>query len=376
MSSSHPITAGGAAAEYTHKFKKHFGDRPTSFALSGHSATSRTSSSSSSSIPASLVMDPFAASASTSTPSFPRPPSSSSGSAPSTPSTSSTIQQTFAPASATTVGPSNLDNDKHNTLANLGYRIRARVNQGYLRTSSSSTVPFGEAGAGGGGFRSERDVLANVTNTRRGWSRVSTAPSVCTTFDGLRGGTEAMDTDMDTTSKVVPPAEVAFKRGRSVDSDLEEEQEESPQSTQNTILDPTRRIAGMPKLSFTSSTSSSCSFSSSLSSEMCPPSSCTSGSSLQPKSFGVGGRSLSRSKSSSTSPFTSDPNILEPNFSTATGKATGTGTRLFVPCEDEEMSSLVHSNNIDVNLFATEPATGTGGGCGYDFSTHFDRTDF
>ncbi|SPO31228.1 uncharacterized protein UTRI_05967_B [Ustilago trichophora] len=348
MSSSHPITAGGAAAEYTHKFKKHFGDRPTSFALSGHSPNHRTPSS----IPASLVMDPFAASASNS--SFSHSSSSSTASVPSTPSTSSTIQQTFTSASTIPLRPGNLDNETHNTLANLGYRIRARVNQGYTR-SSSSTTPFVETQ--GGGFRSERDVLVNVTNTRRGWSRVSTAPTVCSSFDSLRGMTDAMDTSMDPTMR----PDIASKRERCFDSDTEDDEEtQQPLETTSNPSQTTRRIAPMPKLSFTSSTSSSSStsFSSSFS-EMFPPERSTF---LQPQpSPGSGiGMGFSRSESSSTCPFSSS--TTKPSTSA-----------FFAPGQDVEMSPLIN-NSTNVSSIVVNPTVGGDGA--YDFSAHFDRTDF
>ncbi|SJX65552.1 uncharacterized protein SRS1_16179 [Sporisorium reilianum f. sp. reilianum] len=184
-----PITASGSAAEYTHKFKKHFGDRPTAFALSASAHSTANSSEQ----------------------------GSSSG--------------TLLPAGAAAVERGgDVDDETHTALANLGWRIRARVNQGYLRTASTANA-----------FASERDILRNVTNTRRAWSRTATAPTIAGTFEELSTGTPAH------------PAPSA-KRGRRLSDAQDADQEE--QEMQVEPQQHARRIAGLPKLSFSSSVSS------------------------------------------------------------------------------------------------------------------------
>ena len=142
------------------------------------------------------------------------------------------------------VGPGLVDSETHSQLANLGWRIRARVNQGYTRSVTSQHDPFNT------GFKTEREILSNVTNTRRGWSRTATAPTIAADFDGLRHNPPALngcDKPMDT------PA-CAPKRARSTsdtDTDSDEEHEGERQEEGGG-----RRIANMPKLSFSSSTSS------------------------------------------------------------------------------------------------------------------------
>ena len=234
----HPITAGGAAAEYTHKFKKHFGDRPTAFALSSHPFSSTSGLASSSSHNPSTVLDPFAASTSYHSRAAAHP-------APAYHTQSSGAAQAglTSPASASAsvgVGPGFVDSETHSQLANLGWRIRSRVNQGYTRSVTSHQDPFNT------GFKTEREILSNVTNTRRGWSRTATAPTIAADFDGLRHNPPALngcEKRMDT------PA-CAPKRARST-SDTDSDDEEQRQEEKGG-----RRTANMPKLSFSSSTSS------------------------------------------------------------------------------------------------------------------------
>lgn len=177
-----PITAGGSGTHYERTFKKHFGDRPTAFALSDHPR-------------ASTSAQPLQG-------------------------------DTLAASTSTSGAKARVDDETHSKLQNLGYRIRARVNQGYNRTTTSLD-PFGS---------SERQILSNVTNTRRAWSRVQSAPA-SKDFDTLR-----LHSDTDTLGVTQ-----GAKRSRD-DSD------EEPEHTEGSL---DRRIAGMPALSFASTASSS-----------------------------------------------------------------------------------------------------------------------
>ncbi|GAC97732.1 hypothetical protein PHSY_005319 [Pseudozyma hubeiensis SY62] len=290
MTHSTPITASGSACSYTHQFKKHFGDRPVAFALSERSPSPSSRA----------TRDPFAASSSSTTSSI---------------ASSSTLA---TPAQAV------VDAETHNTLANLGWRIRSRINQGYTRTSTSLDDPTNaKFGSGnGGGFVSERDVLISVGNTRRGWSRVSTAPNVASNFDGLRVDTQPQQT--------IEPRMEATKRSRRLS---EGEEEDIVEETMDAYTVEARRIAGLPKLSFSSSTSSISSQSSFF-----PPSP----NHLAPS------RSFVRSHSSKISPFTS---------ATAERFADGRAEMDM----DMDSDALVTAKRLDV---------------GYDFSSHFDSTDF
>lgn len=273
MSINTPITAAGSSADYTSAFKKHFGDRPVAFALS----ESRPSTSSSSHPSHGGPTDPFAASSSTS----------------------------FASRSVTR--EEGVDETTRTQLANLGWRIRATVNQGYSRTATTSP---GSGSGSGLGFVSERDVLRNVSNSRRGWSRVSTAPSAAT-FDGMRC-IHGPDNDMST-----PPAPAAAlqKRARRLsDSDHEEHPMQDAEEEEEAAE---RCIKGLPKLSFSSSTSSA-------------------------------------SSMLSTSPYTAEPAIP--------GLLPAGRSKSFVRTH----STHIPPSGIDVDMH--EEA--------YDFSTHFGRTDF
>ncbi|TKY88148.1 hypothetical protein EX895_002858 [Sporisorium graminicola] len=287
-----PITAGGSSVEYTQKFKKHFGDRPTAFALS----ESRPSSSSSSS------------SASASSHLF----GSREEHAMSHPAASSSSSSSF-------VGQGEVDGETHAQLANLGWRIRSRINQGYLRTSTSHPACAPQEG-----FLSERDILRNVTNTRRGWSRVSTAPTIASTFDELRTGTPRVPTPCDA-APAAASRELTGKR-RLSESDSEDTVDMTDYGAQ-------RRIAGLPQLSFSSSVSSTSShepgFPTSPHRLHHPP--------LHPRTF-------SRSHSSAHS--SSHPSSMD---------------------MDTEMPDEV----------PTTAALGKAPGReAYDFSSHFNRTDF
>ncbi|KAJ9475556.1 hypothetical protein PHBOTO_005641 [Pseudozyma hubeiensis] len=292
MSHSTPITASGSACSYTHQFKKHFGDRPVAFALSERSPSPSSRA----------TVDPFAASSS---------------------STTSSIASSSTLPTATSVA---VDAETHNTLANLGWRIRSRINQGYTRTNTSledSTAKI--SGQNSAGFVSERDVLVSVGNTRRGWSRVSTAPNVASNFDGLRVDTQPQQT--------LEPRMEAIKRSRR----LSEGEEEIVEETMDASPAEGRRIARLPKLSFSSSTSSISSQSSFF-----PPSPSSS------NHLGLPGRNFTRSHSSKISPFTE-----------ATPERFDDGARGEMDM-DMDSDALV-TKRLDV---------------GYDFSSHFDSTDF
>ncbi|ETS65174.1 hypothetical protein PaG_00239 [Moesziomyces aphidis] len=178
-----PITAGGAGTDYERTFKKHFGDRPTAFALSEHAR-------------ASTSAQPLGEDA------------------------------VCGSTNSNTVRAGRVDEETHSKLQNLGYRIRARVNQGYNRTTTSLD-PFGS---------SEGQILSNVTNTRRAWSRVQSAPA-SKDFDTLKSLRSHTDTHNVTQGA---------KRSRD-DSD------EEPERTESNF---DRRIAAMPALSFASTASS------------------------------------------------------------------------------------------------------------------------
>lgn len=267
MSFNTPITAAGSSADYTSAFKKHFGDRPVAFALSESRASSSSSSSHSHGGPA----DPFAASSSTSF------------------------------ASRSVAREEVVDDATRTQLANLGWRIRATVNQGYTRTSTCNT---------GSGFVSERDVLRNVTNSRREWSRVATAPTTAPSFDELRCTAGADDA-------MAPPA-VQKRTRRLSDSDHEEGH---PMQDGEEEGERERRIKGLPKLSFSSSTSSA-------------------------------------SSMLSTSPYAAEPTTL--------GLPYAGRSKSFVRTHSTHIPPPKDAPGMDVDMH--EQA--------YDFSTHFGRTDF
>lgn len=274
-----PITCGSVSDDYTHKFKKHFGDRPTSFALSPHSLSSSSSNHACSSSPS--LVQPFASSSSLSC---------------HHPSSTPSVEESFASSSRCQAG---VDEETHTTLANLGWRIRSRVNQGYSRTTTSLDV---------GGFVSESDVLRNVTNTRRGWSRVSTAPSG-RTLDDLRMAVEAETTAVDPTVTL----EGMGKR-RLSESDHEDHTAPTTEAEEGG-----RRIAGLPKLSFSSTSSGSSVF--------------------------------------STSPsFSANANL---------GLAQTGRSKSFVRTPSQRLPP--QAMDVDMHTDADGP---------YDFSTHFNRTDF
>ncbi|CDU22515.1 uncharacterized protein SPSC_01145 [Sporisorium scitamineum] len=275
---SAPITAGGISAEYTQKFKKHFGDRPVAFALS-----------SSSSYP---THNSFAASSS----------------------------------SSATEGRAGVDTETHNQLANLGWRIRSRVNQGYTRTSTC-VDPFG-----GEGFVSERDILRNVTNTRRGWSRVATAPTIASTFDELRTGTlgsVADDNEMIGNSQ--PAIDAGVKRSRR----LSESGQEEPQDTLPG-QGGQRRLAGLPKLSFSSSISST---------------------------------------SSQDACFPTFPTHLQ-TFSRRFARHSSSHSLFNPPPIQSDVVEMDTDMADDVMRKVERAEAGAEAGEGYDFSSHFNRTDF
>ncbi|KAF6767035.1 hypothetical protein PSEUBRA_002054 [Kalmanozyma brasiliensis GHG001] len=279
MAYNTPITAAGSSSNYTSAYKKHFGDRPVAFALSESRPSSSSSSTSHHSVSGvdgfascshSQVsgLDPFAAASSTSF------------------ACRSTEKQ---------VGREEVvDEGTRTQLANLGWRIRATVNQGYSRTSTCHT---------GSGFVSERDVLRNVTNSRRGWSRVATAPTTAPTFDGMRCPPAA--------DQAVLEGAVQKRSRRLSESDQEEEH---PMHE-----DGERRIKGLPKLSFSSSTSSATSM-------------------------------------LSTSPFAPEPTTL--------GLPAGR-SKSFVRTHSERLPPLKQDTVMDEEM-----------GDAYDFSSHFGRTDF
>ncbi|KAJ1574927.1 hypothetical protein NDA12_006434 [Ustilago hordei] len=211
--SSTPITASGSQRTYTLAVKKHFSHRPTAFALSPHFSSTSPSSSFASS---SFASSSFASSSCSSKP---------------TPRTS------------------DIDEDTQNALANLGWKIRSSVNQGYSR-SQSIAFSIGGRGEVEGEFRSERDVLREVVNGRREWSRVATAPSIGATFEDLRSWVAGGDVCM--------VDEIAFsvvggKRGRrDSTSDTQETQSHMPECDK---MGQRRQIRGLPQLSFSSTTS-------------------------------------------------------------------------------------------------------------------------
>ena len=181
FASNTPITAASNRTEHTQQYKKHFADRPTAFAHSARSASTSTGGCSS-----------------------------------------------LTSHDDVGVGPGGVDSETHTALANLGWKIRSRVNQGYTR--SSTQMPSD-------GFMTESDVLNRVSRSR-GWSRTSTAPVGCN-FDDLRNASG---------NKV----EVHKRRRR---SQVEEQVVYMDEGEQ-------RRIAPLPKLSFCSSISSTSSTSS------------------------------------------------------------------------------------------------------------------
>lgn len=298
--STTPITAAGSSAAYTQQYKKHFGDRPMAFALA--EARPCSSLSSRSCGEPSAAPDAFATSSCAT-------------------SSSSTVQE---------VDQAGVDTETHTALANLGWRIRARVNQGYSRTSTSAD-PFGGQSEG---WASERTILNNVTNTRRSWSRTRTAPAtMAASFDELRTG------------NIVHPPRDAVKRGRRTSDAQEEESAEQAGAMEHGAMGQQdvdmgaaaqRRIAGLPKLSFSSSVSSTTSHDSGFPASPTP---------LQTS------RGFARSHSSSHSPFPTQTNCSA----------------------DVEMDT-------DMPDAAAAAAGGkvrsVGDDGGYDFSAHFNRTDF
>lgn len=170
-------------------------------------------------------------------------------------------------------------------------------------------------------------MLVSVGNTRRGWSRVSTAPNVASNFDGLRFDTQSQQT--------IEPRVEAIKRSR---RPSEGEEEEIVEDTMDASPGEGRRIAGLPKLSFSSSTSSISSQSSFF-----PPSPSSS------NHLGLPGRNFTRSLSSKISPFSS-----------AAPEQFDDGGRGEMDM-DMDSDALVTGKRLDV---------------GYDFSSHFDSTDF
>lgn len=332
--SSTPITAAGSAADYTHQFKKHFGDRPTAFA---HSARSGPHSSASSSTHPSYhhpSLDPSAASSTSST---------------STTSTTSTATCNSQPHStlikSDEVRGALVDSETQNALANLGWRIRSRVNQGYSRASTSV-----DALHRGDGFVSERDVLRNVTNSRRGWSRVSTAPWLASNFDELRCGQTCQQSD-DEMGSIVDGSktiDVVDKRTRRLsESDEEEEQVRKPQ-----VPPSERRIAGLPKLSFCSSVSSSSSHDGSFFSH-----SASRPNLLSLPATQTSARAFARSPSSSHSPFNIPPS---------------SETTLVPLPHNYNMHTDVAMDMVDESIAKDHDADAMA----YDFSSHFNSTDF
>ncbi|PWY99301.1 hypothetical protein BCV70DRAFT_200878 [Testicularia cyperi] len=176
------ITSSSRSETYARTYKKHFGDRPTSFALSARLGSLGSPSSSSSSSSLSLCQQ-----------------ASSSSS-----SSSSSFSKGGLTDSESSVGRAagQLDDDTHTALQNLGMRIRSRISHGYRRSPSSPAVAFESASAttyapvaGGPSsiqsqsqsqyqsqsqsqsrFLTEQQVLHNVTNTARTWSRTHSAP--------------------------------------------------------------------------------------------------------------------------------------------------------------------------------------------------------
>ncbi|SOV09725.1 uncharacterized protein UDID_07885 [Ustilago sp. UG-2017a] len=290
--SSIPITASGSQTTYTLALKKHFSHRPTAFALSPHSSSISPSSSFTSS---SLTSSSFASSSCSSKP------------------TSST---------------SDIDEDTQNALANLGWKIRSSVNQGYSR---SQTIAFSNGGRGGveGEFRSEREVLREVVNGRREWSRVATAPSIGATFEDLRSRVAGADVCM---VDEIPFGAVGGKRGRrNSTSDTEETESHMPECDD---MGQRRQIRGLPQLSFSSTTSSHSSVSN-LSAEL-------------------GMRAGFRTSQSSASPFTTNS---DSNGIVARG----------VVDEDIQFYSQPAERKID----------GARGESGFQFNAqHFTSTDF
>lgn len=238
-----PITSG-SASDYTRTFKKHFGNRPTAFALSPHSHSHSPSTSS-----------------------------------------SSFSSQTLTSISAGE-GRGGVDIDTQNALANLGWKIRSNVNQGYSRSTTTLSHNLCNGEVGSVGFRTEREVLSEVKNGRRGWSRVRTAPTMGFTFDDLRGE----DVVMDHTPAPAVEDETKGKRRRNSESESDETQtmQQELQREEEVEVEGERRIKGLPQLSFSSSISSSSSHSSHFHS-------------LAPPELGMK-TSLSKSKSS-ISPF-------------------------------------------------------------------------
>ena len=325
------MTTGGGAADYKHAYKKHFGDRPTAFALSPHASSS------------SAACTGFAAS------------------------------NTDVVASRGSV-----DTHTHNALQNLGWRIRSTVNQGYAR-SATSLDPFATSHhaqetakvGDGGGFRSEREILANVANTRRGWSRVQTAPTTCMDFGALRAASTrevVTRTEADTGAAALAKRSRRYSSSSSSSSTSNEEEEKRFTTTTTTTTTATlqdlaaatlardRRIAKLPtpKLSFSSSTSSTTSSSSSIFSA--PLLSAATGA----DAHGGATRKFTRTPSSTLSPFDIQP-ASDPAPS-------GSQTEMDVDVD------------VDMHLDPTPyaPVQKPAGAPGelYDFSAHFTRTDF
>ncbi|SNX86684.1 uncharacterized protein MEPE_05393 [Melanopsichium pennsylvanicum] len=396
MSSLIPITAGNAAADYTHKFKKHFGDRPTAFALSEQ--TSRASSSSS------LVSSPSSSSPTNTPHSISFAAQDTHTLDPFGGSFSNTTQCSAAQNCFTTIqsltaeeaaNPGSVDSETHNTLANLGWRIRSRINKGYSR-STTSHDPFGGSNHqnGNNAFRSERDILANVTNTRRGWSRIQTAPTLSADFDGLRklpqslahsslceSKTTEMEVEMEVGSNINLNDGAIAKRSRSDDSSSDSDsdsevadeinrhsstntkkhhhhhhhrqQQQQQQATQE--WREKRIIKGMPKLSFSTSSSSSSTISGSFFTT-----SPSSSSSLF-ESQGQRTRSFDRTQSSASQ--------SRSHFTTADGSPIDSSTTMMVV--DEEILCFDKTEN---NLRGKGQEVA--GMVSYDFSAHFNCTDF
>lgn len=350
--SATPITASGSSAEYTHTFKKHFGDRPVAFALStrSYSPSSNTQHMGIGDGAASSCSNAAAAAASTCHTATERP---------------------------------NVDDETHNTLANLGWRIRSRVNQGYSRTSTSFD-PFnskgraGAAGASTGGFVSEQDVLQSVGNTRRAWSRVSTAPSVHSNFDGLRGHpNRCFDDDRDLHSRAgsigAAPMGTSKRSRRASESRSEDDDAELPAESTTATQETRRRIANLPKLSFSSSASSVSSHDDSIFDHSMHPSSRLS---LSPGAgkAAAAARSLARAPSSFHPPFGTLP-PPQSGFHPINVHVASTAGSASIP-DETAMDMDMDDGDNDAILVHGKPIENRDGVAAYDFSSHFNRTDF